>query len=99
MAEMAEINRCVGVTDRIESILTSFSTGVRPAHFPQTGLTTLFTNRGHNPTTIDAARPSDAPPKLAFDPDALRDKCRAERDRRLRDDGNEQYQEIKGRFA
>lgn len=49
--------------------------------------------------TIDAARPSDAAPKLAFDPDALRDKYRAERDRRLRDDGNEQYREIKGRFA
>src|SRR5262245_35617553 len=49
--------------------------------------------------TTDAARPSDATPKLAFDPDTLRDKYRAERDRRLRDDGNEQYQEIKGRFA
>ncbi len=36
---------------------------------------------------------------LAFDPNALRDKYRAERDRRLRGDGNNQYQEIKGRFA
>ena len=42
---------------------------------------------------------SDVAPKLAFDPAALREKYRTERDRRLRDDGNEQYQEIKGRFA
>ncbi len=49
--------------------------------------------------TVDAARPSDATPSLAFDPNALREKYRTERDRRLRDDGNEQYQEIKGRFA
>src|ERR1700736_6720938 len=31
-----------------------------------------------------------------FDPDALRDKYREERDRRLRTDGNEQYVEVKG---
>jgi cyclohexanone monooxygenase len=36
---------------------------------------------------------------LGFDPDALRAKYRAERDKRLRADGNEQYQEIKGEFA
>jgi len=36
---------------------------------------------------------------LGFDADALRAKYRAERDKRLRSDGNEQYQEIKGRFA
>ncbi len=36
---------------------------------------------------------------LPFDPDALRAKYRAERDRRLRADGNEQYREIKGDFA
>ena len=36
---------------------------------------------------------------LGFDPDALRDKYRAERDKRLRADGNEQYREIKGEFA
>ncbi len=35
----------------------------------------------------------------AFDPDALRDKYRLERDKRLRADGNEQYIEIAGRFA
>ncbi len=34
-----------------------------------------------------------------FDPDALRDKYRAERDKRLRPDGNDQYIEIAGRFA
>ena len=36
---------------------------------------------------------------LGFDPQALRDKYRRERDRRLRDDGNEQYIEISGKFA
>ena len=35
----------------------------------------------------------------AFDPDALRDKYRRERDKRLRPEGNEQYVEVKGRFA
>jgi len=36
---------------------------------------------------------------LGFDPNALRDKYRSERDRRLRADGNEQYVEIAGQFA
>ena len=36
---------------------------------------------------------------LGFDPNALRDKYRAERDRRVRTDGNEQYVEIAGQFA
>ena len=36
---------------------------------------------------------------LGFDPDALKKKYLAERDKRLRADGNEQYVEIKGRFA
>jgi cyclohexanone monooxygenase len=36
---------------------------------------------------------------LDFDPEALRAKYRAERDKRLRADGNEQYREIKGDFA
>ncbi len=43
--------------------------------------------------TADAAR------DLGFDPAALREKYRAERDKRLRADGNAQYQEIKGQFA
>ncbi len=34
-----------------------------------------------------------------FDPDRLRDKYRAERDKRLRTDGNEQYIEISGDYA
>ena len=36
---------------------------------------------------------------LGFDPDALRDKYRRERDKRLREDGNEQYVEVNGQFA
>jgi cyclohexanone monooxygenase len=36
---------------------------------------------------------------LAFDPDALREKYRQERDKRLRADGNDQYREVKGDFA
>ncbi|MGD0193146.1 MAG: NAD(P)/FAD-dependent oxidoreductase [Rhizomicrobium sp.] len=43
----------------------------------------------------DAASAADLP----FDPEALRTKYRAERDKRLRADGNEQYREIKGGFA
>jgi cation diffusion facilitator CzcD-associated flavoprotein CzcO len=39
------------------------------------------------------------PTDLGFDPDALREKYREERDRRLRSDGNEQYVEIGGSFA
>ena len=37
--------------------------------------------------------------ELGFNPDALRDKYRAERDKRLRLDGNEQYVEVAGDFA
>ena len=36
---------------------------------------------------------------MPFDPDALREKYRRERDRRLRPDGNDQYVEVKGRFS
>jgi len=36
---------------------------------------------------------------LSFDPDALRAKYREERDKRLRIDGNEQYQEVTGEFS
>jgi cyclohexanone monooxygenase len=43
---------------------------------------------------------TDAPkPDLGFDPAALRARYRAERDRRLRPDGNAQYREIKGQFT
>ena len=34
-----------------------------------------------------------------FDPDFLREKYREERDKRLRQDGNDQYQEVKGDFT
>ena len=37
--------------------------------------------------------------ELGFDPKALRDKYRTERDKRLREDANEQYTEIKGEFG
>ncbi len=37
--------------------------------------------------------------EVTFDPDALREKYRAERDKRLRADGNDQYQEVAGEFA
>ncbi len=39
------------------------------------------------------------PTQFDFDPDALRQKYREERDKRLRPDGNEQYVEIKGEYA
>ncbi|MGH7806285.1 MAG: flavin-containing monooxygenase [Candidatus Binatia bacterium] len=38
-------------------------------------------------------------PELGFDPDALREKYRQERDKRLREDGNSQYIEVKGDFS
>ena len=37
--------------------------------------------------------------ELGFDPDALRDKYRVERDKRLREDANDQYNEVKGEFS
>jgi cyclohexanone monooxygenase len=42
---------------------------------------------------------TDAPTHPDFDPDALREKYRLERDKRLRADGNEQYVEVRGEFA
>ncbi len=48
-------------------------------------------------TTSD--RDAASPEGLGFDPTALRQRYREERDRRLREDGNEQYVEVKGRFA
>ena len=42
---------------------------------------------------------TDTEQALGFDPDALRRKYREERDKRLREDGNEQYVEVKGSFA
>jgi cyclohexanone monooxygenase len=43
--------------------------------------------------------PSQSHHERDFDPDALRERYRRERDRRLRSDGNEQYVEVKGQFA
>ena len=42
---------------------------------------------------------ADKKAELGFDPDALRQRYREERDRRLREDGNAQYVEIAGDFA
>ena len=39
------------------------------------------------------------PDHLDFDPDALRAKYRAERDKRLRPEGNDQYRRIEGALA
>lgn len=41
----------------------------------------------------------DAALDLGFDPNHLRDRYRAERDKRLRKDGNEQYVNVAGQFA
>jgi len=46
---------------------------------------------------IAAEKPD--PSALGFDPDALREKYRLERDKRLKAEGNEQYREIKDQFA
>jgi len=43
--------------------------------------------------------PTPAQQSLGFDPDALREKYRAERDKRLRADGNAQYRKVDGEFA
>ena len=43
--------------------------------------------------------PRPAHANLGFDPDALREKYRLERDKRLRKDGNDQYLHITGEFA
>ena len=42
---------------------------------------------------------SSVPHNLGFDPDALRDRYRQERDQRLRTEGNDQYQEVAGDFS
>ena len=50
--------------------------------------------------TGEAAGQIDDPaPAIGFDPDALRERYRAERDKRLRPDGNEQYVEVAGDFT
>jgi cyclohexanone monooxygenase len=49
-------------------------------------------------TNTTAEAPTKMTERLGFDPDALRDKYRQERDKRLREDGNSQYVEMKGDF-
>jgi cation diffusion facilitator CzcD-associated flavoprotein CzcO len=48
---------------------------------------------------MSSPRPLLTPEDLGFDPDALRAKYRAERDRRLRPDGSAQYRSAKGEFG
>ncbi|WP_037668004.1 NAD(P)-binding protein, partial [Streptomyces afghaniensis] len=43
--------------------------------------------------------PHTPAPALDFDPDALRERYRAERDRRIRPDGNRQYRRTTGEFG
>ena len=45
------------------------------------------------------AEATDTFTNLGFDPDALRNKYLEERDKRLRQDGNDQYIEVKGDFS
>jgi cyclohexanone monooxygenase len=47
----------------------------------------------------DASPQAPDPEELGFDPDALRERYREEREKRLRPDGNEQYQEVVGDFS
>jgi cation diffusion facilitator CzcD-associated flavoprotein CzcO len=47
----------------------------------------------------DADKVSPNPPGIDFDPDTLRVRYRAERDKRLRRDGNDQYIETRGDFS
>ncbi len=47
----------------------------------------------------DASSNINTNQELGFDPDALRARYRAERDKRLRSDGNDQYIEVKGDFS
>jgi cyclohexanone monooxygenase len=51
---------------------------------------------GHNDRSVEG---KDEPAAAAFDATVLRDRYREERDKRLRNDGNEQYLEVKGDFA
>ena len=46
--------------------------------------------------TSAAIRESDT---RSFDPNALREKYRIERDKRIRSDGNDQYVEVSGDFS
>jgi cyclohexanone monooxygenase len=47
----------------------------------------------------DPSQTDPEPSDLGFDPDALRDKYRKEREKRLRPEGNDQYLEVSGEFS
>lgn len=49
--------------------------------------------------TANTSQAGAAGAELPFDPDALREKYRQERDKRLRADGNNQYREVVGEFS
>jgi len=50
--------------------------------------------------SLDTLAPAhQAEPPLDFDPGALREKYRIERDKRLRDDGNSQWIEVRGDYT
>jgi cyclohexanone monooxygenase len=49
--------------------------------------------------SLDTLEPTTADEPLDFDPAALREKYRVERDKRLRTDGNDQWTEVKGDFS
>ncbi len=57
-----------------------------------------MTTEAHDPGQTTQNSEEDTP-GAAFDPDALREKYREERDKRIRTDGNEQYTEVTGGFA
>jgi cation diffusion facilitator CzcD-associated flavoprotein CzcO len=52
----------------------------------------------HDDRTVDETA-DQATTAAGFDPEALRDRYREERNKRLREDGNEQYIEVEGEFA
>ena len=56
---------------------------------------------GHTPQELPTVSGPEEPPTSAtdFDADALREKYRMERDKRIRSDGNAQYVEVAGQFA
>lgn len=49
--------------------------------------------------TLHQTQASAGTSDLGFDPDALREKYRQEREKRLRPDGNDQYREVVGGFT
>jgi cyclohexanone monooxygenase len=49
--------------------------------------------------TLDQRATASASDDLGFDPEALKARYREERDKRLREEGNDQYQDVSGAFA